>query len=690
MFSRWAIQRGKYLRRRYLEQPFYSMLQPCLRSTGAYSVNTMNPSCSYNTSRFARFDVTDINNVRGQSFGLSLAVIGCWVLRFIHDRTRAYKDARAILVTLCILNRAALLCQIRDLASRWHVHTSHIAWSSALALVSWCVWQMPRGVHSTPALENKHKDMMFLKPCVFPCRTTHSRLFPEKHSFSYSYLYVGIPVGWKGQAGNILSADSDPDGSITSKTWFSVLAADYLQRGVHENGLQGKLQDYLLSQGISPAVYTHAYLVTAPRFLGFSFNPVSFWYLYDSTPSLAAMILEVNNTFDERRMYLMERKATPNEVLGPAVKFAQEWPKDFHVSPFNDRGGAYSVQSTDPFNSSINGLHKIDNNIVLTSTDGKPKLVARVFSTESGIDARTINTWNAFHFVLRWWWVGFMTNPRILKEARTLWAKKLQVYYRPEVLSSSIGRKETADEINLEVFFRHLLFQLAAATHCTFHYTAAAGPSRGKQTLIRSTRAYDKNKPQPEIDIQILTPAFYSQLVRHETLLDSFNRYCFQAATGEAMVICTHSEILQDALPKFSASLQTHTGSNVDWHIVANYAPHQILRPLWQMMIVFLRCCNVSGYRLQHSDFDICVLRSSSQISIGAYYKITLKLLLADCIALGWMPILKLQEACVWSLLVLAAASASGSLLGLTCQAHHHLTTTLLKLYGVHFWSVLV
>jgi DUF1365 family protein len=650
----------------------------------------MNSPNLYNTTRFAILDVTDTNGIKGQLVGLSLTVIGWWVLRFIFDRTKAYKDARAVLVALCILNRAALLSQIRDLASRWHIHSSHIAWSCGLALVSWSVWQMIREVQSTPAVEIEHKDMMFLKPCMFPCRTTHSRLFPTKHSFSYSYLYVGIPVGWRGQAGNMLSADSDLGGSNTSKTWFGVVAEDYLQRGVHDRGLHGKLEGYLISQGISPDIYPQAYLVTAPRFLGFSFNPVSFWYLYDSTRSLAAMILEVNNTFDERRMYLMERKAHSSGADDLEVKFSQEWPKDFHVSPFNDRGGAYCVQSVDPFNSSINGLHKIDNNIVLKSADGKPKIVARVFSTEPGIDARTINIWNAFLFVLRWWWVGFMTNPRILKEAQALWAKKLQVYYRPEVLSSSIGRKETADERKLEVFFRYLVFQLATATRSTYHYTAAAGPWRGKQTSIRSTWAYDDNAPGPEINIQILTPAFYSQLVRHETLLESFNRYCFQAADGEAMVVCTHSELLRDALSDFSASLRTDLSSTVDWHIVANDALHQILPPLRQMLIVFLRGGKQSGSQLQPSDFDLCVLRNSSQFGMGPYHKITLKLLLADRIALGWLPILKLQEACVWSLLVLAAASASGYLLGLTYQAPRHLFVILLKLCGIHLWSAMV
>jgi DUF1365 family protein len=101
------------------------------------------------------------------------------------------------------------------------------------------------------------------------------------------------------------------------KTWFRVVAVDYLERGNHKDGLAGKLRDYHLSQSLAPERFLYAYLVTAPRLLGFSFNPVSFWYLHDSNRSLAAMILEVKNTFYERRMYIMER----NQIrMGPRIR----------------------------------------------------------------------------------------------------------------------------------------------------------------------------------------------------------------------------------------------------------------------------------------------------------------------------------------------------------------------------------
>lgn len=92
-----------------------------------------------------------------------------------------------------------------------------------------------------------------LKPLVFPCRTTHTRLFPKKHSFSYSYLLVGIPIGWQGSLNSFLSVDFE--GHLTGKShqkwwpsWFSIMSTDFLNRGSHAAGLKGKLDDYLDSQ----------------------------------------------------------------------------------------------------------------------------------------------------------------------------------------------------------------------------------------------------------------------------------------------------------------------------------------------------------------------------------------------------------------------------------------------------------
>lgn len=100
-------------------------------------------------------------------------------------------------------------------------------------------------------------DNSLLKPLFFPCTTKHVRLTPKPHSFVYSYLWVGIPVPWKGSSGGMISADDCKQRSwflsmfslTPENAWYTVNGDDYLGRG--EGTLSQKLQDYLRTQ-VSP------------------------------------------------------------------------------------------------------------------------------------------------------------------------------------------------------------------------------------------------------------------------------------------------------------------------------------------------------------------------------------------------------------------------------------------------------
>lgn len=89
---------------------------------------------------------------------------------------------------------------------------------------------------------------------LLPCKTTHSRFFPKTHSFVYSYLVVGIPVGWEGVSGGMVSLSSSEQSwfSRLRKGWFHIDPADYLHRGDRHLGLRGKLDAYLRTQVRDP------------------------------------------------------------------------------------------------------------------------------------------------------------------------------------------------------------------------------------------------------------------------------------------------------------------------------------------------------------------------------------------------------------------------------------------------------
>lgn len=291
-------------------------------------------------------------------------------------------------------------------------------------------------------------------------------MFPKKHAFSYSYLQCGYPIIPQGITASGMHVSTGQDGTLGS-WWLRVKAEDYLDRGNGDLGFYGKLKMYLREHEVGDADWAYAYLVTAPRFFGYAFNPVSFWYVYDERHQLKKMILEVNNTFDERRMYLLDGSSPPSpprtagsdasgelESDVPAVvqvaktRFTDVWMKDFHVSPFNSRKGSYALKALDLFPNGTYEDPRIDNTITLKSSKDYGKLVARLYSTDKAIDLETMGLAGTLRFVLSWWWVGLLTFPRIARQAfKLFFTRKLHVWYRPEVLTSSIGRLPTPSEL---------------------------------------------------------------------------------------------------------------------------------------------------------------------------------------------------------------------------------------------------
>ena len=137
------------------------------------------------------------------------------------------------------------------------------------------------------------------------------------------------------------------------------------------------------------------------------------------------MVLEVNNTFDERRPYFVERdfeeesKHLADKKLAepPRAKVKRSFAKDFHVSPFSSRKGGYSLLARDPLGPEMEGFRGIDVTINLASSKGHPKLVARLFSESEAVDPANMSLWKKTSFLSAWFWVGFVTFPRIVKEA---------------------------------------------------------------------------------------------------------------------------------------------------------------------------------------------------------------------------------------------------------------------------------
>ncbi len=174
--------------------------------------------------------------------------------------------------------------------------------------------------------------------------TTHKRLGKVSHSFRYGVDYVLI----------------DPEADATGP--FLFLRNRFNLMAVHDHDHGGPLKkgrgptwarEVLAANGLDQR-NLQLLLLTQPRFLGYVFNPVSFWLVMEDQ-ALVAVIAEVSTPFGDRHSYLCH---TPDFV--PITKDTRiRTPKSLHVSPFQDVAGGYEFNfDISPERINIRILHR--------------------------------------------------------------------------------------------------------------------------------------------------------------------------------------------------------------------------------------------------------------------------------------------------------------------------------------------
>jgi DUF1365 family protein len=162
--------------------------------------------------------------------------------------------------------------------------------------------------------------------------TTHSRLEPRPHRFTYGVFQLLIDVDRIDEAVAGLTC--------LRKGRFGVFSFAERDHGARDGSPLRTWAAKLLTDADIPASAHTIRLLCFPRVLGFVFNPVSIFFVHAADDRLEAVIYEVNNTFGQTHAYVMPASGAPKE--------RQTADKRLYVSPFYLVEGGYRFKLTSP------------------------------------------------------------------------------------------------------------------------------------------------------------------------------------------------------------------------------------------------------------------------------------------------------------------------------------------------------
>lgn len=247
-----------------------------------------------------------------------------------------------------------------------------------------------------------------MKSQIFQGNIMHTRLKPVKHSFAYPVYFLSLD----------LSELDELDKSLwlfgyNKIKLISIHDQDYLSET--QGSIYTKIISLLSEKNCSDNINSIK-LITVPRYFNYVFNPVSFFYCFRADNSLRCVVVEINNTYGETHLYILEQQSKPigNYFAHYTIK------KDFFVSPFNDLKGDYQFLFSQNNN-------QIDISINLIKED------SQVFATRLWGKGVNLDSSNLLQTIFKYPFDTILTIPRITWEALNLkHTKGLKSYLKPK------------------------------------------------------------------------------------------------------------------------------------------------------------------------------------------------------------------------------------------------------------------
>lgn len=224
-----------------------------------------------------------------------------------------------------------------------------------------------------------------------------------------------------------------------------------------------------------PSQWPYAYLLSVPRFLWWERSVVTWWFLYSESKEFDAVIMEINNSFDEKRNVFFKVNATEADTKAleksldtdalktqyldmkrtiasmtsqsSAIYYKGTWEKDIYSSPFEKLGDTINERFMDPTNPvAWNKMRSMSNTTTLAAS-GQPKMMTRLSCRRSPVDPTTASWWTIAKLLVSWTLPVLLTTPRILYQAlRIEYLGLMRMMNKPDIRTGSEARRAMKSE----------------------------------------------------------------------------------------------------------------------------------------------------------------------------------------------------------------------------------------------------
>ena len=238
---------------------------------------------------------------------------------------------------------------------------------------------------------------MIKNSCIYVGKVIHKRFKPKKHFFKYKVFSFYLSLNEI----DIINKEI-PFFSYNKFNLISFYDADHGDRD--GSSLKNWVKKKLCDGGVKEEI-SNINLLCYPRILGYVFNPLSIFFIYNKLSALIAIMYEVKNTFGEQHTYIF--KTTDSDIIKNRCF------KKFHVSPFMDLNSTYNFKILKP-------EKKLS--VIIDQRDNEGKLL---FASQDG-EKIILNTKNLLLSYLKHPLMTFKIISAIHFEALRLWLKRIK------------------------------------------------------------------------------------------------------------------------------------------------------------------------------------------------------------------------------------------------------------------------